>query len=1006
MPKTQHEISKQSSVPGPIIPENTENQQKNSGNQQLLTVASILPADQGGEFFFISGVAFPNRESALKRVEKFQKEQKNCFISGAAYSRKEEKIQFATRLTGFSLNFNSKVLFDSSQALLSFLPEGVVCPDGKGCVYVSWLFDRECKVEDTDALFSELKEIFAGRATVTPRIPWNSYSRKEKFPGEVSLKQFEMGLGRALDKLMEAKGLKKPANMALEALESLVDARNDSGDKDVAVEEIEVFISVVEGTDEQGMEVGMEAEQEIMGGNKCSFASAKSLDEVKVSLSIYSGYYESEPVEQKLGVSVAQALDFVLQQGHPKVTTDKFKAPYWAGEMKESAWKGKTKKKKDAALAEVQNKIEGSGFVPVTEGVQRSADHCVGASLVKLDLDEITAGDFEAVKSKIEASGLEARIYTTHSHGVEGKGNRYRVVFVLDRQASVAEFEAVSEFIGLEMLGRTYDASEHKAYQLAGVWAVHPDRESSAQYWRYTGAAVSVDKVLALAVGAGCQGELVSPIGVGSGTCELTKSLMNSNLESKDPLPVWDDACYQTLKDALTHSKIHENHSPDQNPTQVKVLAALLKSVEVTQQKYPDQAVVAEERCKALYVAYASGNRRGYDLAQIEKDWGSKAIGGMYKFSPFYIVGIAQGLGFDCDHITGKGMLPSGVVGSKAGTGFNLRSFSLKGQSQQMKKQMLDDVYVLEGLALMGQFTAIAAPPGSGKTLITLKLLIDAVKAGRVNPDDIFYINADDNFKGIVEKIEVCEAYGINMLAPGQNGFTKEAFQDSLTKGVAADEVQGQVIIIDTYKKYTDIMDKKVTSAFNDLMRQFVSKGGTVIAMLHVNKHQSGDGKNVMAGTTDVRDDSDCCFVIDVISDTNGKKTVEFRNEKMRGNVEDSLSFEFDKNSDTPWTDKLKSVALVGEAKIAKAKKDSARQKFRKEHEGLVETIIRSLSHGATNQTEITNEVHREGGINRKKVAEALKLFEGPDILVGDLWTGTRGDKNASLYKLHPGVMN
>ena len=57
-----------------------------------------------------------------------------------------------------------------------------------------------------------------------------------------------------------------------------------------------------------------------------------------------------------------------------------------------------------------------------------------------------------------------------------------------------------------------------------------------------------------------------------------------------------------------------------------------------------------------------------------------------------------------------------------------LHKFSLNGMSSQYRQQMNDDEFVLEGIALRGQITNIYAAPGSGKTLITMRLLMDLLR--------------------------------------------------------------------------------------------------------------------------------------------------------------------------------------------------------------------------------------------------------------------------------------
>ena len=82
---------------------------------------------------------------------------------------------------------------------------------------------------------------------------------------------------------------------------------------------------------------------------------------------------------------------------------------------------------------------------------------------------------------------------------------------------------------------------------------------------------------------------------------------------------------------------------------------------------------------------------------------------------------------------------------------FDLSNFALNGRSSAMKKQMMEDKFILDGIAILGQWTVIYAPPNAGKTLITLRMLIDSINKGVIESSDIYYINADDNYNGFTE---------------------------------------------------------------------------------------------------------------------------------------------------------------------------------------------------------------------------------------------------------------
>ena len=222
-----------------------------------------------------------------------------------------------------------------------------------------------------------------------------------------------------------------------------------------------------------------------------------------------------------------------------------------------------------------------------------------------------------------------------------------------------------------------------------------------------------------------------------------------------------------------------------------------------------------------------------------------------------------------------------------------LDSFALNGDSTEMKAKMLDDKYILGKLAILGQSTAIYAKPNAGKTLITIWLLIQSIKSGQINPSDVYYINADDNHKGLTYKLTLAEQSGFLMLAPGYHGFKSEMLPDVLMDMVTSDAAQGKVLILDTLKKFTDIMDKRAATKFSDVFRQFVSKGGSIIMLAHVNKHSNAEGKVIYAGTSDIVDDADCCYTLEVIDETNTEKIVEFTNFKDRGDVAKKALFSY-----------------------------------------------------------------------------------------------------------------
>ena len=318
-----------------------------------------------------------------------------------------------------------------------------------------------------------------------------------------------------------------------------------------------------------------------------------------------------------------------------------------------------------------------------------------------------------------------------------------------------------------------------------------------------------------------------------------------------------------------------------------------------------------------------------------------------------------------------------------------------------MKAKMLEDKYILGRIAILGQFTALYAKPNAGKTLITIWLLIKAIESGQVNPGDVYYVNADDNYKGLTYKLSIAEQHGFLMLAPGHNGFKAEMLAGSLAEMVRADTAHGKIIILDTLKKFTDIMDKRATTKFGNTSRQFVSKGGSIITLAHVNKHKDAEGKLIYAGTSDIVDDADCCYILEVIEEDQNCKVIEFINFKDRGDVVKKALFSYSAQRGVKYGDLLASIVeLDTDESIRIAAKNATRARLEKNNH-IIEEIKSSIACGINTKTELIAEVRNATGESKKRVISVLQEHTGKNSKHGQFWTFKTGDKNKHLYQLN-----
>jgi len=122
-----------------------------------------------------------------------------------------------------------------------------------------------------------------------------------------------------------------------------------------------------------------------------------------------------------------------------------------------------------------------------------------------------------------------------------------------------------------------------------------------------------------------------------------------------------------------------------------------------------------------------------------------------------------------------------------------------------------------------------------------------------------------------------------------KTGGVKFEFVKMVQAEISSGSVDGKILVIDTYKKFTSTMKKDQQSKFNDLLRQFVMSGGTVIVLAHVNKRKEA-GQWTWGGTSDLRDDCDIGWIVDFTKSDKGI-TYDFIFQKGRGLSGESYSF-------------------------------------------------------------------------------------------------------------------
>jgi hypothetical protein len=334
-----------------------------------------------------------------------------------------------------------------------------------------------------------------------------------------------------------------------------------------------------------------------------------------------------------------------------------------------------------------------------------------------------------------------------------------------------------------------------------------------------------------------------------------------------------------------------------------------------------------------------------------------------------------------------------------------LRAMSSTGKSKEMKRQMLEDKFIMQDIAILGQSTAISAPPNTAKTLYTLHALRESVKAGVIQGKDIWYVNADDHGKGAVEKLEIVEPWGINMCIPGWQGFKTADLLPIMREAIETKTAKGQIIVLDTLKKFTDLMDKKASTEFTKLAREFQLAGGSLILLMHTNKGRDKHGKLIVAGTSDISDDVDCVFVFDPVGEHEDVHTVECEMRKCRGDVASLISFQYTRQRGRTYAQLLDSIKPLDENQLAFARETENVRHRLEENAEVIKVIARHIEENNTltvprTKGELIEHITKDAKIGQKKVRQVIKYHEGDNYDKGYRWTSIKVGNERTEFKL------
>jgi len=341
---------------------------------------------------------------------------------------------------------------------------------------------------------------------------------------------------------------------------------------------------------------------------------------------------------------------------------------------------------------------------------------------------------------------------------------------------------------------------------------------------------------------------------------------------------------------------------------------------------------------------------------------------------------------------------------SKAGSFLSqLRALALDKQSVADRKKLASNAeYVIDGLALRGQITVFFAGPNTGKTLLTLRLIADAKREGRID-QEVFHLNLDDDYLGATTKAEIGLREGFLVLTPEQLGTPLENLTEIVDSLLSEGSAPKTILILDTVKKFVDVMDKKAMSAFMTICRKFSSAGGTLILLAHTNKIKEDTSIVIPGGTSDILDDCDCAYTITLTDEHNRgdltERTILLKQKKARGPVLNEAAYSYQVNTSGDYLKLFESVCSVSPTMLQSMEADKRISTEQQQDQALIDAIKEALKDNELNKTELTRKIQEHSHFSRTQIEKCLKRWTG-DKENGGFWITRSGPNNASLFSL------
>jgi KaiC/GvpD/RAD55 family RecA-like ATPase len=207
--------------------------------------------------------------------------------------------------------------------------------------------------------------------------------------------------------------------------------------------------------------------------------------------------------------------------------------------------------------------------------------------------------------------------------------------------------------------------------------------------------------------------------------------------------------------------------------------------------------------------------------------------------------------------------------------------------TEEIVEKIADAKFAWRELIPQGHMFVLCAKANGGKTTFMVHVSAELAQNGY----RVMYINADASASDIKHYQHHARDHGYNLINPDlTNGSAERVIEELRHLAQSNVDFSKDVIVLDTLKKFTDMMNKTRAKDFYSLVRTLTAKGMTVICLAHTNKYDDADGMPMFEGTGDTRNDCDELIYLIPVKNSDGTITVSTLADKTRAPIKD-ISF-------------------------------------------------------------------------------------------------------------------